>query len=391
MEIEQLIKKIEWLDEERRKDKNAISSLEDKLSHTEANIQTIKKGIKSLQTELSSYDGVYGRMDQIDESLSQVKVEIGRMAESFQKSRLDSEYEQEKKRRDEIDGINKTIVDLRKSITDIPTLKNNIAQVQSVYQNIENQLINIDQKVSNFQITNEEFVRSQKSIEESRKVDNKRVTDMQGEVTAYRKRIDEHRGKLELLTENIKKLDTRVNSVIQSETDRKVSQVGFIEKQNQTQVERDRQWKEMQSRFDKVEEVSASVDHQLQALDETLRTIRRSKEQLDESTARIDRRVNEITEMHRLNEDHFRQEWTSYKAEEQKRWANYSLVQEENNNDLNRQYKSLETRLVELEDLTRKVNEEFGEFSEETGNRLRNLLDMTHSWLSVFERKSGSS
>ncbi len=60
-----------------------------------------------------------------------------------------------------------------------------------------------------------------------------------------------------------------------------------------------------------------------------IRSVKKTKEQLDESTQRIDRRVNEITEMHRLNEDHFRQEWTTYKADDHKRWANYNLVQEE--------------------------------------------------------------
>jgi hypothetical protein len=54
-----------------------------------------------------------------------------------------------------------------------------------------------------------------------------------------------------------------------------------------------------------------------------------AQEAFEEITQRFDRRINEITEMQRLTEDRFRQEWVSFKADDQKRWTNYSLVQEE--------------------------------------------------------------
>ena len=41
---------------------------------------------------------------------------------------------------------------------------------------------------------------------------------------------------------------------------------------------------------------------------------------------RFDRRLNEITEMQRLVEERFRQEWVSFKADDQKRWTNYTLI-----------------------------------------------------------------
>ena len=38
MEIEQIIKRVDWLDDERRKDKNLLSSIEDRLTNLEGNI-----------------------------------------------------------------------------------------------------------------------------------------------------------------------------------------------------------------------------------------------------------------------------------------------------------------------------------------------------------------
>jgi hypothetical protein len=50
---------------------------------------------------------------------------------------------------------------------------------------------------------------------------------------------------------------------------------------------------------------------------------------LDDINIRFDRRINELTEMHRLTEERFRQEWISFKTDDQKRWTNYLLTQEE--------------------------------------------------------------
>ncbi len=59
------------------------------------------------------------------------------------------------------------------------------------------------------------------------------------------------------------------------------------------------------------------------------RAVKRSQDSFDEITQKFDRRINEITEMSRINEDRFRQEWGSFKTDDQKRWTNYSLSQEE--------------------------------------------------------------
>lgn len=389
MEIEQLAKRVEWLDEERRKDKTMIATLQEQISLMQGGIDALQKEIKLYQNELNQFNSIYGKLEQLDSSMAQIRVETGRSIESMTKTCKENEYEQEEKRRREIVEINKSIFELNKPLEILPELKKSITQLQGDYKNVIETLPGIDQKVMESRVGFEEFQRSQQVIEESRKLDTKRMTDLQGEVSAYRKRIDEQRARIDVLIENVKKLETRVNELNQSEADRRQSQIAFFEKQSQQQVDLDRQWREMQAKFGAVEQAAASIEGHQQLLDETLRGIRKTKDQLDESTQRIDRRVNEITEMHRLNEDHFRQEWAAYKADDQKRWANYNLVQEEQQKDYQRQLDRLEQRLVQVEDITQQASDHFDELNEETRKRLRSLLDIAHTWVSNYERTFG--
>lgn len=389
MEIEQLAKRLEWLDEERRKDKTAIASLEDKITRLEGGIDAVKKEIRGFQSELGQINGIYGRMDQMDNTITQIRVEMGKISESFQKARMDSEYEQEARRREESDAVNKALVELRKPLEQIPEIKKSIKQLQDEQKRVIEMIPPIEQKAQNAQVGYEEFQRARKLIEDARKVDAKRVTDLQGEVSAYRKRIDEQRARLDVLIENVKKTETRLTDLTVTEAERRQTQVSFIEKQSQMQVERDRKWREMETKFTIVEQAASSIEGQVNALEETLRAIKKTKDQLDDSTQRIDRRVNEITEMHRLNEDHFRQEWTAYKADDHKRWANYNLVQEESQKDVLRQFEKLEGRLVQLEDQSQQVSDHFEELNEDIQKRLRSLLDLAHNWVTAYERSFG--
>jgi chromosome segregation ATPase len=292
MEIEQLAKRLEWLDEERRKDKTTIASLEDKITRLEGGIDAVKKEIRGFQSELGQINGIYGRMDQMDNTITQIRVEMGKISESFQKARMDSEYEQEARRREESDAVNKALVELRKPLEQIPEIKKSIKQLQDEQKRVIEMIPPIEQKAQNAQVGYEEFQRARKLIEDARKVDAKRVTDLQGEVSAYRKRIDEQRARLDVLIENVKKTETRLTDLTVTEAERRQTQVSFIEKQSQMQVERDRKWREMETKFTIVEQAASSIEGQVNALEETLRAIKKTKDQLDDSTQRIDRRVN---------------------------------------------------------------------------------------------------
>jgi hypothetical protein len=44
---------------------------------------------------------------------------------------------------------------------------------------------------------------------------------------------------------------------------------------------------------------------------------------------RLGRRINEVAEMQRLSEERFRQEWNDWNADDQKRWKQFTLTNDE--------------------------------------------------------------
>jgi hypothetical protein len=297
MELEQLAKQLEWLDDERRKDKTVIATLEERIRILESTIPSTGQQMKDLSGEITRVATNLARLDQFDSAIGQVRVDYSRSVETIEKARADHERETEKLRRVELEGVNKAIAEVRKGLDPIPEMRRMLQARQEEDFRLGRLIEEVEQKVVVTKRYDEEYKRSIKLLEEGYRQDSKRLTDVQGESAAVRKRVDEQRGRMDLLTDSLRKLETRLNELQSAEGERRNAQVTFVEKQNLAQVERERTWREWQTRFEVIEKTSTSLDAQIMGLDATHRSVKRSQEMLDEVSQRYDRRINEITEM----------------------------------------------------------------------------------------------
>jgi hypothetical protein len=170
------------------------------------------------------------------------------------------------------------------------------------------------------------------------------------------------------------------------ETERKQSQIAFIEKFSLVQLERENLWKSWQERFTEILSLGDNFDAKISALESTHLAVKKSQAELDDVNLRFDRRINELTEMHRLTEERFRQEWISFKNEDQKRWTNYSLTQEEKDQDDNRQKTKLLDRVVALEDAAQEAKDTIELINDETDKRMKALLSVLHDLMESFNQ-----
>jgi chromosome segregation ATPase len=389
MELEQVLKQVDWLDGERRKDKTVLAGLEDRLVNLESNIPVYNKQIKDLDGEITRLTVMLSRMDHFDENLLQFRVESKHTLEELEKELKQRDDESEKIRRVEQRSLESSIVELRKELAPIPELRRAIQARVEEDVRLNRSIDEIKLKIESVRRSEEEYTRTLKLIDDGRRQDTKRLTDLQGEATALRKHVDDQRGRMELTGTMLRKIDTRLNEVAMLEAERRDAQVKFLEEQALQQVERDRVWKDWQARFETIENQTADIELNLQTLDATHRDVKRSQQALEELTVKVDRRINEMTEIQRLAEERFRQEWVTFKADDQKRWTNYTLTQEEQRNESTRQYDRFAERVTHLEDSIQEMQDMLQQINDQTGKRLQSLLAVVHEWVSSYERSSG--
>jgi chromosome segregation ATPase len=389
VEVEQILKQVDWLDSEHRKDKKVLDGLDGRLTALEGNLAPLIHQIKEVDGELTRLSTILSRMDQFDNALLQQRVETKQYFDELERQFKKREEESEKVRRVEMRSLDGSLAELRKELEPIPEIKRSLKARVDEDNRLTKLIDEVRVKIEGVRRSEEEYTRTYRLLDDSRRQDAKRLTDLQGEVSALRKRVDEQRGQVELATTTLKRLENRLNELSVVETERREAQANFLENQALREVERDRVWKEWQARFEVIENQTADVDTNLQALEATHRDVRRTQQNADELAQKVDRRINEITEIQRLAEERFRQEWVTFKADDQKRWTNYTLTLEEQRGEANRQYERLSERVTRLEDSLQEVQDLLQQSNEQSEKRLQTLLATVHEWVSSHERTIG--
>jgi chromosome segregation ATPase len=389
MELEQILKQIEWLDDERRKDKDVIAKQEDRIASLEGNLRAAHQQIKDMGSEITRLGSIIGRMDQFDQSIIDLRIDTNRHIEEIDKMDKKRHEEVEKVRRVEMRAVDSNLAELRKEIEAIAGLRRAVQARVDEEARLSKSIDELKVKIQELKRSEEEYSRVYRLVEDTRRQDSKRLVDLQGEVSVLRKRADELRGQLEISTTNFRKVESRLKELYETENERANSQVEFLEKQALNNVERERIWKEWEARFEGVEQQAADLDNHLQTMDATHREVKRAKESLDELAERIERRISEFTEVQRLSEERFRQDWVTFKADDQKRWTNYTLTQEEQRGEIHRHLDKVNERITHLEDGSQEFNDLLEEIGDQTEKRLQSLLALAHEWVSAYERAFG--
>ena len=386
MEFEQIIKRLDWLDEEHRKDKLAVETLSEQLAKTNGELKIANKKIKELNTELSQLSTAAARIDQFNGALAQQRVDILKYVDEMDNKDIDKLPDAEKRFQIQIDKLNKSIIELRKFKEPIAEIKRELKTGAAEEVRHNKQISEWETRLKEVIKTVEEVQLTQKAAEGPRRADSKRLADLQGEISAARKRMDEVREKNDLFTDSIRRIETRLNEILTSESERRQAQTSFIETQSRLHVERERTWKEWESGLADMRKESGTMERYLQEWDVAQRAVKRAQETYEEIVQKFERRINEISEMQRLAEDRFRQELVTFKADDQKRWTSYTLSQDENQKDTRSGLGKLEERLTALEDLTQTQQDVIQQTKDANEQLYQGMLAQIHEFLSAYER-----
>jgi len=389
MELDQLNKQVTWLDEERRKDKLKIGALEERIADLEGKLTAQEKHNTELVSQVSRLGAIVAKVDGFEEALLQNRIEAKQKLEEQEKLTRKREDEAEKVRRTEIRGLETSIGEARKELEQLPEIKRNLKNRVDEEMRLSRLIDEVRNWVDTLRRSDEEYTRTIRALEDGRRIDAKRITDQSGEVSALRKRADEQGGRQELATASLKKVEVRLNEISAIDAERRESIANFLDSQALREIERERLWKEWQTRFEQIESQASEVESALQALDATQRAVKRSQQTADDLSQKLERRINEVSEIQRLAEERFRQEWATFKADDQKRWTNYTLTVDEQRNETLRQHEKLAEKVTSIEDELQEIQDLLDGMSEHTEKRLQSLLAAVHEWVSSYERTVG--
>lgn len=386
MENEEIVKRIEWLDGERRKDRQTINELQAQVSKLQEVIALQKRELSNINKDNKKSFSSVVRLDEYEETNAKLKAELAKSQRLIEK-RLDTmEQTTAAQRSDDRDTYNKRMLELQGEIKALNELKKSLQSKGEDDFRLNQKLEDLARQLADLRSSGDEQNRLAKILDDNYRVESKRLSDLQVELNTLRKRIDEDRNLSDAQKEYLKKLEGQIHDLVNREKTRNQEQIEFIEKQSLLSVDRENLWKDWQEEIQQMKALSENFHGQVRELETLNREIKQGQSDFEVINQRLERRINEITEMNRLTEERFRQEWIAFKADDQKRWTNYSLSQEETNREGNREINKIDERITSLEDAVQNLLDTVQVIHEETEKRIKGLLMLANEYITSYER-----
>lgn len=389
MENDEIQKRFEFLDAERRRDRQAIADLLEQVSALQETITQQKRDIKHLNNEVKRSTINLVRYEEYEEALSKLRVDLSKPVVEVEKRINTVESTLTNQRKEDLEVYKTRLLEIQNEVKSINELKKDVqSKIENDYH-LNQRIDELAKLFPDLRTKDEELQRSIKLIEDNYRIESKRVSDQAIDLTAMRKKIEEERTTIDSQREFVRKLEGQINDLIAREQQRQQEQIAFIEVQSRQTIDREGFIKDWQEKLAQLQELSNYVQNQLVDLQNVNRTVKKSQSEFDDINQRLDRRLIEISEMNRLVEERFRQEWIAFKADDQKRWTNYSLSQEESIRESDREIVKLAERITSLEDISQKLIDDIHVINEDTEKRIKSLLNVANEILGSYERSIG--
>ena len=381
MEISDLSKRLDSLEKENRLQNDVNEQLKKQIDALQNDLKVRERENKDLTSEVTQLKILVSKVDDYGKMLSDYKTEINKEMAAQDKRISRTEKDLQQKRDLEIVRLNKNYELLRNEINSITNLEKKIPgiteQIDRLGKNLNEAYVKIDQ-VSTVE-ENYQRVVSDNSL--FRQANDKKHNEVSVRLDGLQFHVDELRGKSQLMADNIKKSELRLNEISASEVERRENQDRFMEKINLTMLEHEKSIVELESILKEIEIIKDTFADQVREVELSARMTESSRNQYRDLIDKLDRRINEITEIQRIGEDRFRQEWSSFKAEDQKRWSNYLLSQDERQNERSRKVDKLVEKQGSIEDSLVILRDKVSVMSELSEKRLNSLLSLSREWM----------
>lgn len=372
--LEQLEKRVEWLDNERRNDKTALASLQNRLTGLETENIALRKQLKEMEMEISGLQNQFSSLDKYDNRIERLNIDLTKQVRDVNERAEMNLNEAVKRVKLEIEANRRSLSEVVQLAEQLESVRNEQKSAKLEDSRLARLIEELKQKVLEVSRFDEEYRRSQHLLEENYRQENKRLTDMQGELAALRKRVEETRSRFDVFSDSFRSLDTRITELLTYEKDRRDAQAIFIEKVNNSLVDKEKTFRIWENRFEEIDRINLALSSQFEALEASKKAVDKSITGAEEVIERFERRINEISEIQRLNDERFRQEWNSFKGDDLKRWTNYLLGQEEQMRVLSQRLGSAQEELEALKDSSQKSRDDFDKLTRETYRYVQAIL-----------------
>lgn len=325
MEMTQVTQMLQWLEEERRKDKALIAALQEQVRGQAEPLAQQGAQIQELQVKITNVQNLISQVTDFEETVSNYKSEVIFELDRRDEARKKEKTESDRLRKIEHEAIIDHLGELDKQIQILPRYDERLNAQKTEDQRLSESLQRLEVAIKDLSKRSDDRVQSVTYLEEQRRADNRRIGALEHDTTELRKKVEVLAAKLPLLEDSIQKQKTRIDEAI-VET-RKYEKP--IEELRISDFQREQKMKQYLDQGEQVAKELARLVQQTQGFIEQEQAVKRTLDKAETFQARIEKRQNEVAEMQRLAEDRVKRQWEEWQNVQEKDRKKRQIVLDE--------------------------------------------------------------
>jgi len=356
--IKDLQSRLDWLDQERRKQNRKVAELEQKLELQTREIEQREQRIQTLEQQLAALNAKTARIPQIDVQLAQFKDEVVNMVEQYDQRRIQSEAEMDRLRRIEQEGIAREIAALRKEMAAISRLQNEMELRQAEESRLAHLAGQLRTDVDALRNRLETWDTNFAFLEEKEKHNSRAIADAQNNIVEINRRREHINGRLDTLNSAFLRLESRLNNISEQHEAIKESTKTWMEQIQLGEYERNQKLEKWRQRL---EEQLAEMERYNQAwiaYTDQYKEAKMAVETLAQWQEQMENQQHEAAELIRIEAQRMQSRWDDFLNEEDKKWKNLGVDTEQRWATLNRHIRTILEQITVMEESLKQLEQD---------------------------------
>lgn len=390
MDINQTARMIEWLDEERRRDKSTIALLEERLALQQELLDTLQTRMNGIESEHSTLRNNNSDAGQDREFVEALRAEMLQRLEAGEISRRNAEADAIRRADLLREQLDQPIRELAGKHAELERKYNSLPAIQTESDRVTGTLYELDQRVEDLYRRLEEPERRLTMLEEQRRQDSRSGAATAAELPELQRQIDAGRSKLELLENLALRTESQLRELESTEQERRESIQGFIDAQGMQTRQREQQIAAYSARFSEYDNNMERFSRRFETWAEAFREMKTLVDRAERNQERLEQRFNELVEVQRIAEERLRQDWERMSNEDQRRLKQFTLANDEVWRSHDREFERFVKMIDELRDRFPPLEDALERLWKLERERVRRQHERDLSLLKEYDREQDS-
>jgi len=328
MDVAQLAQMVNWLDEEHRRDRAEIARLQQRVESQSADMIEQARRIQELEARQAAKTDDFSKFGQLEHAIQNAKQELSALVEKGEAARLQMQRELERGRLTDREVLSRELSEVRRELPRIGRLEETLELRVAEDERLGELIMGVRNQMGTVGKDIEERTRQIPFLSEQRTSDTRRIAQLQQETVELFKRIEAVGGRIPILEEGIKNLNTEVEKwppVVDVQRDQ---QAKFMEEVRSTIVDREQVLTRWQETIEEQKSVVNQAYERVQSFAQQIDIGRRSVHEMQEFKDLLLRELSQVKELQRLAEDRIRREMDEFSEEYDKKRRKAELHQD---------------------------------------------------------------